>query len=345
MEKDARHLSSDQQKLLRIKAVDMYFVHKISQRQIGKLLKVSRQHVCKWTRAFELGGYEALELGRRGRKVGVNQKLQPRQCATIVKIIKDKTPDQLKMPFVLWERITVRQLIKDRFGVILSLSSVSNYLKRWNMTAQKPIKRAYEQDSKKINEWLKKEYPEIQKHAKQEGAEIFWADETGVQNNDNIGRSFSPKGKTPVIKNPGKRIRMNMISAITNKGHVRFMIYSDKMNQQQLIKFLKRLIKSTENKVFVILDNLKVHHGKIVKKWAQENEDQIRLFYIPSYAPELNPDEYLNRDLKKNVNAKRFPKNDNELKSNLTSFMKKLQKRPSRVCNYFNASNIQYAQA
>jgi transposase len=343
--KDARKLTTEAQHLIRIQAVDMVFKHNLTMRKAAKILGVSRQHVGKWCEAFEAGGYDALELGRRGRKPGACQKLEPNQCATVVRIITDNTPDQLKMEFLLWERVAVRKLVFRKFGVVLALRTISDYLKRWGMTPQKPVKQSYEQNEKQVNEWLDVDYPKIREQAKREGAEIFWADETGVQNSDNRGRSFAPKGKTPVIKKPGKRVRVNMISAVTNKGHVRFMVYSDKMNQQKLITFFKRLIKSTKGKVFVIMDNLKVHHGKILKEWASDNSDEIELFYIPSYAPELNPDEYLNRDLKKNVNNKGFAKNLDKLKKNLNSFMRSIQKQPHRVISYFNSSGIRYAKA
>ena len=340
---DGRKLTAEQQQLIRTKAVDMVFIDGLSKRKAASLLGISRQYITKWCQAFDAGGYAALELGRRGRREGGQTKLAPHQCATIVKIIIDKTPDQLKMPFVLWERVSVRDLIQNKFGVLLSLRTVGNYLSRWGMTPQKPVKQAVEQNPKAVNQWLEEEYPKIKERAKQEGAEIFWSDETGVQNTDNIGRSYSLKGKTPVIKKTGKKVRVNMISAITNKGVVRFMVYSDKMTQQRFITFLKRIIKSADKKIYVILDNLRVHHGKMVTKWAIENDDKIELFFIPSYSPELNPDEYLNRDLKKNVNTSGFPKNLNQLKSNITSFMRKLQHSPDRIRSYFNSKHITYA--
>ena len=341
--RDGRKLTPDQQKLIRIQAVDMVFKDGLSQRACAKLLGISRQYVCKWCKAFELGGYEALELGRRGRREGAQRLLLAQQCATLVKMITDKTPDQLKMPFVLWERVAVRELIGEKFGIMLSLKTVGNYLKRWGMTPQKPVKQAREQNSEAVNRWLNEEFPKIKDRAEKEGAEIFWSDETGVQNTDNIGRSYAPKGKTPVIKKTGKKVRVNMISAVTNLGVVRFMIYDGKMTQQRFINFLKRLIKSADNKVFVILDNLSVHHGKMVKQWANSHLDEIELFYIPSYSPELNPDEYLNRDLKKNVNRSNFPDTLNSLKKNLSGFMKKLQNTPERVRRYFNSKKIAYA--
>ncbi len=343
--KDARSLSSDQQKLLRIKAVDMVFKHGYTQRAAAKALDVSRTHMNRWSKAFEEGGYEALELGRRGRRLNEKRLLKPHQCAILVNIIRDKTPDQEKMPFVLWERVAVRELIKQKFGITIALRTVSEYLKRWGMTPQRPVERAREQNVKAVKKWREKTYPEIKKQAKEEGAVILWGDETGVQNSANTARSFAPKGETPVIKKQGKHLCTNMISAVSNKGDVRFMIYSSKMTQQVFIVFLNRVVKTFDRKVFMIVDNLKVHHGKLVKKWLEENAEQLHLCFIPSYSPELNPDEYLNRDLKKNVNRTLAPRTEEDLKRNLVSFMRKIQKLPERICMYFKSRHIAYAAA
>lgn len=342
---DARKYTTEQQQLLRLKAVDMVFKENYTQRATAKALGVSRQHVVKWCKAFENGGYEALKLGRRGRRPQEQMALKPWQCATIVNLICDRTPDQLKLPFVLWERVGVRELIKEKFGITLALRTVGEYLRRWNLTPQRPVERAYEQNPKTMDKWLNEEYPAIKARAQKEGALIFWGDETGVQNGSNHSRSYAPIGKTPEIKKTGKKLRINMISAITNRGEVRFMIYAGKMNQAMFISFLKRLISTSKQKVFFITDNLKVHHGKKVAAWVAKHSSQIELFFIPSYSPELNPDEYLNRDLKKNVHASRTPRTQAELKNNLLSFMRKLQKLPERVMGYFNSKHIAYAAA
>lgn len=343
IETDGRKLTTEQQHLLRVKAVDMVVKEGISKRQASKLLGISRQHVHKWCIAFEENGYEGLKMGRRGRRLGEKRLLAAHQCATICNIIRDKTPDQCKMDFVLWERIAVRELIENKYGILLPLRTISEYLKRWGMTAQKPVKQANQRNEQKINDWLNTEYPKIEKQASKQGATILWGDETGVENNYGQGKSFSPRGKTPVVKKDGRKFRVNMVSAITNRGHVRFCIYTGKMTQQLFIDFLKKLLKSFSEKVFLILDNLKVHHGKLVKEWVSQNVDRIELFFIPSYAPELNPDEYLNRDLKRNVNLKYKVKSVADLKRNLIRFMRSLQKLPDRVKKYFNSKEIQYA--
>lgn len=326
-------------------AVRMVFEEGYTQRAAAKAVGVSRPEVNSWCRKYEKHGWEGLKSKKRGRRPGEQKSLRPWQCATIVNLICDKMPDQLKLPFVLWTRAAVRDLIEQRFEITLSLVSVGNYLRNWGMTAQRPIRKAYQQNPAALERWRKEEYPVIEKRAKKENASIFWLDEGKVTNEVHAGRSYAKKGKTPVVKESAKRLKLNHISAVTNKGELRFMTYTARMTQHKYILFLARLIQSSEKKVFLIADNLSVHHGKKVKAWAETHKDQIELFFIPSYSPELNPDEYLNRDLKKNVHGKRAPKNHQELKENVISFLRMLQKLPERVMKYFNSPKVEYCRA
>jgi transposase len=280
-ENDVRSYTTDQQKLLRIKAVDLVFKNGFTQQATAKVLGVWRQHVVKWCQSFSNSGYEAFELGRRGRHPGEQMLLKPWQCAVIVNTICDHTPKQLKLPFVLWERIGVRELIQQEFGIILALRTVGEYLKRWGMTPQRPVERAYERNPQAVENWLNHEFPAIKERAAQEDATILWGDETGVQNQANAGRSYSPSGKTPVIRKSGKQLKVNMISAITNRGAVRFMIYSEKMNQQMFIRFLDRLISTFSGKVMFIIHNLKVHQGKKLPNGLPGTPIKLNFFLYP----------------------------------------------------------------
>ena len=225
----------------------------------------------------------------------------------------------------------------------MPIRTIGEYLKRWGFTPQKPLKRAYEQNPEAVKQWVEEEYPKITRKAKEEDAEIHWGDETGLRNDSQHGRSYAPRGKTPVIRLCAKRERINLISSITNQGKVRFMVYQDTMNSQTLIKFLKRLIKDADKKVFLILDNLRVHHSKLVKEWLKDHEDKIELFFLPSYSPELNPDEYLNCDLKAGVHSGPPTRKKADLKKKTISHLKMLQKKPQRVMKYFKHPTILYA--
>jgi transposase len=342
MKRDGRKLSSEQQLLQRQNAVNMFFQEGYTKVDIALALGASRQNVSRWCNLYEEGGLEALELGRRGRRPMEQAKLSWNQCGNIVRIIQDNTPDQLRMPFVLWTAAAVRDLISTKFKVTFHLRTVRKYLKKWGFTPQKPIKKAWQQSDPAVKEWLEKQYPAIAQKAKDEGATIYWVDEVGATNQVNAQRGYAPRGKTPELKKSGKKYRINMISAVTNKGELRFMCYTATMTQLKFILFLSKLVKSTDGPVVVITDNLSVHHGKRVKAWVDE-QPNLTLEFIPSYSPELNADEYLNRDLKKNVNAKRMPRNLAELKANVMSFMRSIQKQPERIMSYFNGRHIAYA--
>ena len=247
------------------------------------------------------------------------------------------------MPYALWTRESVRELIKDQLRIDLPIRTVGHYLKRWGMTVQKPVKRAYEQQPAHVQKWLEEDYPEIQAKAKEEAAEIYWGDETGLRNDTQHERGYAPKGKTPVIRLNAKRESINMISAITNQGKVRFKMFEGGMNASILIDFLKRLVKDANRKVILILDNLRVHHAKKVKDWLVGKEEQIEIFYLPPYSPELNPDEYLNCDLKAGVHSGKPARSKEQLKKKVISHMRMLQRKSARVKKYFKHEMIRYA--
>jgi transposase len=307
--------------------------------EIGELVEIHADTVGKW---LKLGKHE-LGYAQPGRKPGSGRRLSSEQEKLIQKLLVDKTPDQLKMPYALWTRESVRELIKARCEVELPVRTVGDYLKRWGMTPQKPQKQAYEQRQPEVQAWLKEEYPAIKAKAKREDAGIYWGDETGLRNDSQHERGYAPKGQTPVIRLNAKRASMNMISAITNQGKVRFRVFDGGMNAALLIDFMKRLIRDSDRKVLLILDNLRVHHARPVKAWLAENKKKIEVFYLPAYSPELNPDEYLNCDLKAGVHSGLPARTAEQLKNKTIGHMRMLQKKPARVKSYFEHEKIRYA--
>ena len=235
------------------------------------------------------------------------------------------------------------ELIGQRFKIKLPVRTVGTYLARWGFTPQKPIKKAYEQRPVEVKAWLDNSYPQIAERAKVEGAEIHWGDETGLRSDDVRGRSFAPRGKTPVVRVNSKRENVGLISTVTNQGKVRWMVLNGALDSDQLIAFMKRLVKDAKRKVFLILDNLRVHHAKLVKAWLAKHQDEIEVFYLPSYSPELNPDEMLNADLKQAVTTKAPARTKGQLLKVTTSHMRKLQKSPERVKSYFEHAPVKYA--
>lgn len=341
-ETDLRKQPDDVRNHMRKQAIRLIKTGK-TQQEIADNFGVHLNTVGGWWRNYQKEGKKALQVNKRGLKSGQGRVLTAEQEKEIQKMIIDKTPDQLKLPFVLWDRKAVKELIQSHYGIIVAIRTIGDYLQRWNFSPQRPVKRAYEQQPKTVQRWLDEVYPEIQIKAKQEDAEIHWGDETGFRNDHHYGRGYSPRGKTPVVRLSVKRVSTNMISSITNQGKVRFMIYSKSMNAQVLIKFLKRLIKSSDRKIFLILDNLKVHHAIRVREWLEGKEDELEIFFLPSYSPELNPDEYLNNDIKQGIHSKTLFRDEKSLKKGVLSHMRMLQKMPKRVMNYFKHPKIAYA--
>jgi len=339
---DARTLPAQVQEEKRKQAIRLYKRNR-QYKEIASLVGVHFETVGKWVRAYRAQGREGIVSKKHGRKPGSGRALNTEQAQSIQRLIIDKRPDQLKMTYALWTRKAVKELIEQELGIKLAIRTVGNYLSQWGFTPQKPLKKAYEQSPAKVKKWLEDEYPQIKEKAKDEGAEIYWGDETGLRSDSQHGRGYAPRGKTPVIRLSAKRTSTNMISAITNQGKVRFQVYNGNMNAKLLIGFMKRLIRDAKRKVFLILDNLRVHHAKVVKAWLTEHEELIEVFYLPAYSPELNPDEYLNCDLKAGVHSKSPARNNKQLKGKVISHMRMLQKTPARVEKYFQHLKIQYA--
>jgi len=339
---DARKLPPKAQEALRFRAVYAVEEQGKTQEEVAKMLGVARTTVTYWLKLYREGGEEALKIKKRGRRAG--GKLLGWQAATICNIIRDRCPDQVKLPFALWTREAVGQLIEKKFGIKLSVWTVGRYLRRWGFTPQKPLKRAYEQNPKEVKDWLEEEYPRIKKKAREEGAEIWWGDETGIKSDHQAGRSWAPKGETPTVEMSGKRFRFNMISAINNRGKLKFMIFRERFMTEVFIEFLRRLVKSSDKrKIYLIVDNHRVHHAKKVREWVWRRKDRIELHYLPKYSPELNPDEYLNQDVKTNAVGRRRKRNLEEMESNVRSYLLSTQRQPEIVRSYFCAPKVRYA--
>jgi transposase len=312
---------------------------------IAAILGVREETVSRWCGKYEQGGQEALPGTRTGRPVGSGRLLSEQQEDRVIELMDSKLPQDLGIASALWTRAAVADLIEQITGKRLPIRTVGEYLNRWGYTPQKPVRKAYKQDPEKVAEWLEKTYPEIEKRAAEEDAEIQWGDECGVRSTCQHSRGYARPQDTPELKVPGSRFSVNMISTITNQGKVRWMIYPGKMNAAVFIVFLTQLITGATKKVFLIVDNLSVHDANAVNEWLADRKDKIEVFYLPKYSPERNPDEYLNCDVKGNINTDGLPKDREELTDKLHRFMQKLSQLPARVASYFKHKCIQYAAA
>jgi transposase len=335
---DARLLRPVIQQKLRLDAVDLFLTGK-SPTYISTHLGVSRQSVYNWIKRHTASGKRALRICKQGRPKGAQ--LQPWQSAQVVNLIKNYCPDQLSMPFFLWTRESVGLLIQNKFKIKLSKWTVGRYLTNWRFSPQKPARRAIEQNPKAIEKWFEIEYPMIQKLAKKEKATIHWGDEMGLRSDHNVGRTYGIKGKTPIVKRTGNRFSCNMISSITNLGKLSFMVFHENFTQDIFLKFLKRLVRQCDRKVFLIVDNHRAHKSKTVNKWFTDNVDRIKLFHLPSYCPELNPDEFLNQDVKSYMGKQRVHIKA-QMVNNLNKHLKMRQKQPNVIQNFVRGCDSRY---
>jgi transposase len=308
-------------------------------RQVG-LTKNGVFDICKRHREKGMAG---LRTGPRGPEPGTGRFVTATQEAEIRELIRRGTPDELGLPFALWSRAAVAALVEQRCGVRLAVRTMGTYLARWGFTAQKPLRRAYEQRPAEVQHWLETDYPAIVAQARREKGVIYWGDETGLRGDDVRGRSYAPRGRTPVVRPNQKRASVGLISAVTNKGELRWMVLDSALKAPVLVRFLERLIREAERKVFLILDNLPAHRSRAVQAWLAERRRQIEVFYLPAYSPELNPDEGLHADLKQAVTGKPPARNRPELKRRVINHMRRLSKLPGRVRSFFHRPTARYA--
>jgi transposase len=253
---------------------------------VARTLGIERAVVSKWMRWWRDGGLEGLKNRRRGRLAGEQQALQPWRQGVIVKLIKEKNPSQLKLPGFLWTRDAVMELIDQRFGIRLASRSVGRYLANWGFTPQVPARRALERDPEAVKEWLEKRYPKIVRKARRDGGIILWLDETGFRSECSHGRSYSPRGVTPIREVTGKRFGTNMIAVIANDGSLRWHMFDGRFNQFVFIDFLELLLKHhADRKIHLILDGHPSHRSKLVMAWVAERKQRIELHFLPGYSP------------------------------------------------------------
>ena len=339
---DARKLDGLGKEDLRRRVVQAVVYQGVSKTEASTIFGVSRTSVHTWVDLYEQYGDEGLVPKRPGAGKGGGY-LKGWQAGVIVNIIKDRDPEQYKLPFALWTREAVRDLIWERFGIWYAIRSVGDLLERWGFTPQKPRTRAYERDDEAIRHWLEHDYPKLRARAKREDAEIYWEDETGLRSDHFVGRSYSPQGQTPTASTTGKRFGCNIISALSNKGTMRFRVFEGSFNQDVMIDFLSRLVRDAQRKVIVVCDGHPTHKGKKVKRWLEAHSDECELVLLPGYAPELNPDEVLNQDLKANMFSSNRPSNKPQMIEQTRSYLTSTQKRPDVVQSFFQETHVAYA--
>ena len=339
---DARSLSADAQEALRRRVVQA--VRKgMSQTEAAWVFQVARPTVNRWVRVVETASLRALCAKPRGRPAGTQ--IAAAEAARVVRIMVGRCPDQLRLPFTLWTREAVQHLLRREFGVEVSVWTVGRYLAQWGLTPQKPLTRAYEQNPAAVRRWLEEVYPALRAEAAAAGAEIHWGDEMGFRSDYHAGRTYGRRGQTPVVPATGQRFRANVISALTNRGRLAFMVFREGFTAPVFLRFLRRLIRLVQRAVFLVVDNHPVHRARRVTQWVDAHPAQIRLVYLPGYSPDLNPDEFLNHDVKANAVGRQRPADQPELLANVRSYLRIIQHHPAAVRRFFDAPSVRYAAA
>jgi transposase len=310
----------------------------MTQAAAAKIYKVSVRTISKWMKAARERGLRALRAGKRGRRPESGP-LNHRQAVGIRKMTIERMPDPLAPPFDLWTRELVTQLIEREYGTAVSARTAGRYLKVWGTSARRPIQRAYERNDAAIERGLNDDYPQIAKEAKQEQATIDCGGEIGLHSDPISAMSFALKGQTPVVPAIGKRFGCNMISAITNRGALSFMVFEGTFKNATFIDFLKRLLTQATRKIYLIVDGHPVHRSVVIKQFVAAHADRLRLIRLPSYGPAPNSDELLNQDVKTNACGKSRPTH----KANVQSHLHRPQKEPHVIRNLFNEKHIRYA--
>jgi transposase len=339
---DARHLPDPILEALRLRALrgcELGYTHA----ELADILGVSRGTVTRWYDAYQAGGVDALPGERTGRPKGSGAALDEQQAARIRGLLDDYCPEELGIAAPLWTRRAVRQLIRAEFGIDLALRTVGAYLARWGYTAKRPTRRSKLQDPEEVEDWVEETYPEIAEQAREEEAEIFWSDETGVQADHHPHTGYARRGRPAVLGVPRPHLRINVAIALSNSGELHYQTYDRSLTGAGFVEYLQGLIEATGRKVLLIIDRHPAHTSALVEGWLAAHADRIEVRYLPPHAPELNVEEYVNQDLKSNVHAERLPDTKSELLGQVHSFLQKLQSLPKRVRAYFQHPNVQFA--
>jgi transposase len=335
---DARKLSHRDLEILRMSAIKRVESGE-SPEDVAAGLGINRRGIYRWLSAYRQGGTAAL----KAKPVpGRPSKLTAAQEAKLTRILRDKNPVQLRFEFALWTLEMIRELLARDFKVRLSTVSVWRLVKRLGFTPQRPLYRAWQQDPALVERWRTEDFPKIAARAKREKAVIFFADESGVRSDAHSGRTWAPKGLTPVVTATGARFGFNMLSAVGARGDFRFMIVETRVNARVFRTYLQRLIKGMKRKIFLVVDGHPAHKAKLVQKFVEENSSRIELFFLPPYAPELNPDELAWAHVKSRL-GRATVRTKAQLKRKALGALRRLQKLPHIVTGFFHAPTCAYA--
>ena len=338
---DGRTLDHKALEHIRLLAVKRVVEDGESAGEVMKSLGLSRTAIYPWLRKFEEEGWDALV---ERIATGPEPKLSEGQRQQVRRWILGKDPRQYGFDYGLWSRRIVQALIQQKMAIDLGLTAVGRLLASLDITPQKPLRRAYERDPKKVEEWLAERYPTLKRRAKQLNAAIFFLDEAGFQSDPILGRTYGLKGQPPVVETSGQRQRINVISAVNARGEFWATTYDGKLDAESFVEFLKDFMKSQTGTIFLVLDGLAVHKSKSVAKYLATLDGRLELHPLPPYCPDLNPDEFVWSHMKNNGVSKRPLKKNESLRKRVEEDLRELHGNAPLIRSFFGAGSVLYAK-
>lgn len=340
MEKqDGRSLSHKTLEEIRIRAVQRVQSGE-SPEVVVKAIGFSRASIYNWLAWYRGGGWQALKAKSISGRPGL---LNGKQIKWIYEAVTLKDPTQFKFPYALWTRAIVAAVIHTHLKIKLSITSIGRLLAQLGLTCQKPLYRAYQQDPVSVEKWLNEEFPQIRAKAKKMHAEVYFEDESGIRSDYHAGTTWGRKGETPVVTSTGARFGLNMISAISPRGLMRFMVLSEKVNAKVICNFIDRLMKGAKRPIFLILDGHPTHKARMVKNHIESYKGRLLVFFLPSYSPQLNPDEHVWNEVKSHGVGRMKVSGPDQLKAQTIGCLRHIQKSPEKVKGFFRAPSTSYA--
>lgn len=301
-----------------------------------------RSTVYGWLKAYEENGEASLAVKKAP---GPAPLLSDAQMERLRKMIVGKDPRQLQFDFALWTRDLVRQLLVKYFGVEMTPQGVGKLLHRMGLSPQRPLVRAYEQDPVRVKEWKDEQYPRIHARAEAAGATILFCDEAGVRTDHHSGTTWGAVGQTPVVRGTGKRVSLNMISSVSSRGKLHFSFVSGNINAQTFIEYLKKLLHDVAGPIFLIVDGHSAHKANLTQAFVASTGGRLELFFLPPYSPELNPDEWVWKNIKHDRVGRIAARTREEMRNAINKAVDRLRSTEQLVLGFFRDPDLRYITA
>jgi transposase len=339
MQIDGRTFSHEVSEQIRIMAVRRVREGEVPS-EVIRSYGLCRTTIYRWLRAARRGGEKALKAHK---SPGPKRKLTDRQRQQVFRWINGKDPRQYGFDFGLWTRKIVQSLIAEKFGFDVGVTAVGRLLAELEITPQKPLRRAYERDPRAIARWMKQDYPRLRARARRRGAKIFFLDEAGIRSDSVLGRTWAPKGRTPEVNTSGQRQSVNAISAVNARGEFWFKVYTKRLNKELFLQFLKAFLRSRRIPVLLVVDGHPAHRARIIAHYVQSLKGRLEIHFLPGYAPELNPDEFVWNHLKNQGVSKKPLHQGESLRARVQQDLERIRRAPALVRSFFQAPGVVYA--